>query len=275
MGLMRRARPARRYRHPAGEDLDTVQEQAEALLRDLRDSFAPSYLTLISIIQGVLLGLSFELVSEGRATTGPTDPASLLVFNNIVFIALVWNEYRMGSSMFRWIPSLLDAVIPFTVGGLQAALILTTTRPTTWMAVLAMIYAASVVAYENMYRRAAAEERNALVVDHNRFFRWFNPAISGVLAVGIGLVAWVYASRGADPGWRTLLVVTTLNLLFLARGEVNWQVAVRAARSAVEDTRAAAWRADDDESIVVEPPLAPDHSAGSLTVSREPDRVSG
>jgi hypothetical protein len=45
-------------RHPAEAALDTPEEQAAALLHDLRESFAPSYLTLISIIEGVLLGLT-------------------------------------------------------------------------------------------------------------------------------------------------------------------------------------------------------------------------
>ncbi|NIP80976.1 MAG: hypothetical protein GWM90_17870 [Gemmatimonadetes bacterium] len=241
-------------------------EQAQALLRDLRESFAPSYLTLISIIQGVLLGLSFELVSEGRATTGLADPASLLVFNNIVLIALVWNEYRMGSSMFRWIPSLLDAVIPFTVGGLQAALILTTARPAQWLAGLAVLFAASIPAYENMYRRAAEEERNALVLEHNRFFRWFNPVACCALAVGIGALAAVHLSRGSDPGIGALLAVTLLNGLFLLRGEVNWRIVVRAARTAAREQAPTAGAAADR-------PMAPEQVGFPSPPPGEPDHV--
>lgn len=220
------------FRYPADEDLDTVEEQAEALLRDLRESFAPSYLTLISIIEGVMLALLFELLAEGRLTTAVRDPHTLLVFNNVVLIALVWNEYRMGSCMFRWIPSLLDAMIPFTVGALQGALILASARPVTWLAWLAVLFGASVIAYENMYRRAGGEERNALVLEHNRVFRWLNPALSAVLAVAFGALAVAHASRGTVPGTGLLVGVTLANVLFLVRGEVNWQVIVRTARLA-------------------------------------------
>lgn len=221
----------RTFRHPAEADLDTAPEQAHALLVDLRESFAPSYLTLISIIQGVLLGLVFELISEGRSATGVRDPASVLVFNNVVLIALVWNEYRMGSSMFKWIPSLLDAVIPFTVGALQAALILTTGRPTAWIAWLAVFYVSGAVAFENMYRRSAAEERNAFVLHQNRDFRRLNPLVSVLLAAGMAVLALRHAATATVPGAAELAAITAANLLFLVRGEVNWQVIVRAART--------------------------------------------
>lgn len=219
------------FRHGAEAELDTPAEQAHELLRDLRESFAPSYLTLISIIQGVLLGLMFELVSEGRATTGLFDPASLLVFNNILLIALVWNEYRMGSSMFRWIPSLLDAVIPFTLGAFQAALILTTARPVAWLIWLSVMYVSSAIAFENMYQRAAEEQRNELVLSHNRFFRRFNPLCCLFLAGLLAMAAATHIVRGTTPGLATLLAVTLGNVLFLIRGESNWRVIVRAARS--------------------------------------------
>ena len=220
------------FLHAAEEDLDTPSEQALVLLRDLRESFAPTYLTLISIIEGVLLGLTFELVSEGRATAGGNPLSWLLVFNNVVYIALVWNEYRMGASMFRWIPSLLDAVIPFTLGALQAILILTTSRPLAWLACLAFTYLAATIAYENMYRRAAEEQRNGLVLTHNRIFRRLNPLCCVGLAGLLGLAAASHAARGTEPGVATLLLATAANVLFLIRGELNWLVIVRATRSA-------------------------------------------
>ena len=222
------------FRHPAEPDLDTSAEQAHALLRDLRDSFAPSYLTLISIIEGFLLALIFQLLSEGRSTAGLWDPASILVLNNVVLIVLVWNEYRMGSCMFKWILSLLDALIPFTVGAIQAALILTTSRPVAWLVWLAIFYAGGMIAFENMYRRSAAEERNGFVLLRNRFFRRLNPLCCLVMALGVGGLAAVHLAAGTRPGVAALAAVTAANLAFLLRGEVNWQLVVRATRRAGE-----------------------------------------
>lgn len=223
--------PEPTYRHPAEADLDTAEEQARALLHDLRESFAPSYLTLISIIQGVLLGLMFELVAEGHVRLGLRDPAILLVLNDIVMIMLVWNEYRMGSSMFRWVPSLLDAVIPFMVGGFQAALILTIAHPRAWLGCLATFYLAGIVAYRNMYRRSAEEERNAFVLERNRGFQRLNLAGCLVLAALLWTLFAYHRAVGSTPGWPTLTLVTLVNLTFLVRGELNWRMIVSAARS--------------------------------------------
>jgi hypothetical protein len=223
--------PVEPFRHPAEADLDTLEEQAQALLRDLRESFAPSYLTLISIIEGVLLGLSFELVATGHVQLRLGDCTSLLLFNNLVLIVLVWNEYRMGSSMFRWVPSLADAVIPFMVGGFQAALVLTLARPLAWLGWLAAFYAAGVLAYRNMYRRSSEEARNAFVLVRNDGFQRLN--VVGCLLVSS--VLWTlfafHSTRGSMPGWTSLAVVTLLNLAFLARGEANWRAIVAATRS--------------------------------------------
>lgn len=222
------------YRHPVEAELDTAQEQAHALLVELRNSFAPSYLTLISIIQGVLLGLIFQLLSANWHELSPGDPTVLLVFNNVLLSALVWNEYRMGSYMFRWVPYLLDAVIPFTLGGLQAAIILSVANPGAWLGWLATFYLAAVVAYENMYRRSGAERRNAFVLERNRGFRRLNV----VACLAVSFVFWaafaLHRIGGTTPGLATLLLVTTLNLAFLVRGEVNWRHIITAARRTAE-----------------------------------------
>lgn len=222
---------SRTYLHPAGEEFDTAEEQAHALLVDLRDSFAPSYLTLISIIEGVLLGLMFQLLSDGRPVLRAWDPAVLLVANNVMVIALVWNEYRMGSSMFRWVPSLVDAVIPFAVGGLQAAMILSVSHPLAWLGWLATFYMAGAIAFENMYRRSAEEQRNAFVLGRNSAYRRLNV----ISSIGVSVVLWiVFAAHVAErtmPGLPALLVTTALNAAFLVRGEANWRMIVAAARS--------------------------------------------
>jgi hypothetical protein len=225
-----RGKPA--YQHAAEPELDTPEEQATALLHDLRESFAPSYLTLVSIIEGVLLGLTIELIATGYVVLDLSDPAILLVLNNVLLIAIVWNEYRMGSSMFRWVPSLPDAMIPFMIGGFQAALLLTLNRPVVWLAWLAGFFAAAVIAYCNMYYRAGQEARNAFVIAHNRRFRVWNLVACFLAAGMLGLLALHHAGQGSLPGWRSLGLVTVITTAFLVRGEVNWRVIVAATREA-------------------------------------------
>jgi len=220
------------YAHPAEPDLDTRGEQAGVLLRELHESFAPTYLTLISIIEGVLLGFMFELLSEGRPILHLEDPAALLVLNNVLLIIAVWNEYRMGASMFRWVPSISDAIIPFWLGAIQAALILTVTTPMAWIAWLVPFYLTAALAYENMYRQSATEGRNALVLECNRPFRILNPLGCVAMASALALLVTSEASRGITPGWTPLGVITALNAAFLVRGELNWRRIVATARRA-------------------------------------------
>ena len=79
----------------------------------LREQFAPAYLTLTSIIQGVALstlvlrveGMSehFELANWLLAT------ATLLAF------LLVWHEYLMQALAYVWMPTLVDSALPFGI----------------------------------------------------------------------------------------------------------------------------------------------------------------
>jgi hypothetical protein len=220
------------YQHAAEPELDTPEEQATALLHDLRESFAPSYLTLVSIIEGVFLGLTIELVATGHIVLNPADPAILLVLNNVLLIALVWNEYRMGSSMYRWVPHLPDAMIPFMIGVFQAALLLTLHRPLNWLTWLAGFYAAAMIAYCNMYYRAGREERNAFVIAHNRRFQLYN-VVACIVCAGVpGSLAAYHSGRGSLPGWHSLGLVTLVTAAFMVRGEVNWRMIVAATRAA-------------------------------------------
>jgi len=249
--------PGTAFRHPAGPELDTAEEQASVLLHDLRESFAPSYLTLISIIEGVLLGLGFELIATGH-TPVDTTTAALLAFNNLLLIVVVWNEYRMGSAMFRWVPTLQDALIPFMVGAFQAALLLTGSRPLAWLAWLAAFYATAILAYANMYRRSAEEERNAFVLTQNRPFQRLNLAACAFLSGVLWLLYAQHRRLDTTPGWRTLAVVTLINLVFAVRGDMNWRRIVSATRAAAgplaEIEPRQSSRAHADSNAVPAPP---------------------
>lgn len=218
------------FRHAAEQELDTAEEQAHALLVDLRESFAPSYLTLISIIEGVLLALLFEQLADRHGALQLGDPGVLVLFNNFLLIVLVWNEYRMGSSMFRWVPYLLDAIIPFALGSLQAALVLASAHRLSWLGWLATFYLAAVIAYENMYRRAGEEQCNAFSLEHNRGFRRMNVTACLIASAAIWTLFLLHRLRGSVPGWGTLTAVTAWNLAFVVRGEVSWRMIVAAAR---------------------------------------------
>jgi hypothetical protein len=103
-------------------------------------------------------------------------------------------------------------------------------QPIAWLAWLATFYLAGIVAFENMYRRSAEEQRNAFVLEQNQAFRRLNVLVS----LGLSLLLWTICAahvlRDTAPGWPTWLLVTSLNIAFLVRGELNWRHIVAAAR---------------------------------------------
>ena len=77
----------------------------------LLSQFAPAYLTLSSIIQGVALS---ALVIRVEGNSDHFAPANwLLATATLLAFLLVWHEYLMQALAYVWMPTLLDSVIPF------------------------------------------------------------------------------------------------------------------------------------------------------------------
>src|SRR5260370_8325522 len=73
--------------------------------------FAPAYLTLPSIIQGVALSVLAARVEPTYAQFDATD--WLLTIATFLVFLEVWNEYLMQVLAFVWVPTLLDSLVPF------------------------------------------------------------------------------------------------------------------------------------------------------------------
>jgi hypothetical protein len=86
----------------------------------LKEQFAPAYLTLTSIIQGVALA---ALVQRVESTFQHFDLADwLLAGATLVGFLTVWHEYLMQALAYVWLPTLLDSAVPF--GFLVAELVM-------------------------------------------------------------------------------------------------------------------------------------------------------
>jgi hypothetical protein len=90
----------------------TSEDQAPGqVVQRLKSQFAPAYLTLASIIQGVALS---TLVTRVEATyTGFDAVAWLLTVTTFLVILDIWHEYLMMVLAYVWLPSLLDSLVPF------------------------------------------------------------------------------------------------------------------------------------------------------------------
>lgn len=85
--------------------------RSERVYQRLKDQFAPTYLTLASIIQGVALAF---LAQRIEATAPQLDAADwLLASATFILYLVVWQEYVMQVLAYVWVPTLLDAAIPF------------------------------------------------------------------------------------------------------------------------------------------------------------------
>jgi hypothetical protein len=77
----------------------------------MKSLFAPAYLTLTSIIQGVALA---ALVNRIESTSPQFDATNWLLAAAMLLIVLdIWHEYLMQSLAFVGMPTLLDSVVPF------------------------------------------------------------------------------------------------------------------------------------------------------------------
>jgi hypothetical protein len=83
----------------------------------LKESFGPTYLTAVSVIQGVALAdLGASVLLGYRAFT---LIHWLLVALTFLLLILIWNAYTSQSTLWSWLPDLRDALIPFVFGALE------------------------------------------------------------------------------------------------------------------------------------------------------------
>jgi hypothetical protein len=83
----------------------------ERISQRLKDQFAPAYLTLTSIIQGVALSV---LAARVESTYTQFDATNwLLAIASFLGVLALWQEYLMQVLEFVWVPTLLDSLVPF------------------------------------------------------------------------------------------------------------------------------------------------------------------
>jgi hypothetical protein len=136
----------------------------EALAARFKGQIATAYLTLSSIIQGVLISALVVRVEGAYTSFGAADwllgAATLLAF------LLIWHEYLMQALAFVWLPTLLDSLIPFTflvVGLFLAHFVYGNQRA--WLLAAAARFAVGIAAWgtSHISSRAHAEENIAVV----------------------------------------------------------------------------------------------------------------
>jgi len=126
----------------------------------LKDSLSPIYLTLLSVIQGVVLA-DLSLVVAANYQQFTLMHWLLVLFNFGVLIG-IWNHYMMNNKLWEWIPDLRDACIPFVVGTLELFLNHTIFLSlSAWLFTFALLYLMGALAMWHARWRAGKEGENA------------------------------------------------------------------------------------------------------------------
>ena len=171
----------------------------------LKDSFAPTYLTVLSVIQGVALADLASVVVAGYQQF--TIVQWLLVVFTFVVLIIIWNQYAMQSSAVYWVPDFRDAAFPFLFGALELLLNHTIRLSVSaWLVVLAVIMSLGVLASWYSEVRAKEEDENAQLMSLlNRGLRLGMLYTLGIsllflLLAVVSLVGSVEATDGVQTG---------------------------------------------------------------------------
>jgi len=107
------------------------------------------YFTIVSIIQGVALGtLLIKTSSEFRA--GGLIDASLLAALGLLMIVYVWFAYITAGITYGWEPSWVGSFLPFVIGFLESAIILSSSRPVLMFGLFTFMAGAGVLEHLDM-----------------------------------------------------------------------------------------------------------------------------
>ncbi|HEV7508975.1 MAG TPA: hypothetical protein VGS07_29130 [Thermoanaerobaculia bacterium] len=232
------------------------QRAAAAIRARMLDSFAPTYLTLISILQGSLLGYLF-IVSDGFLGNLKDQSMTSLGLARILFIGAdlvvniaTWNEYRMGSTTFVWIPRLLDTLVPFGLAMIQFSLVRTIMlHPKYWFLSVAGFWVIAGFAFWHMYCRASGEpEINGAALQALSLEKRSNH----LLCAGGATVNLIFAALLWDltinqiQSSIALLISATMSTVFMVmvfvRGELSWNRVIRFSRGGQEKVPGCATR---------------------------------
>lgn len=87
------------------------------LLSQLKSSFTPIYLTVLSIVQAVALAELASVVADDYQ--GFTLVQWALVLLTFLILIIIWNHMTTDAMTWAWIPDFRDSAIPFLLGAFE------------------------------------------------------------------------------------------------------------------------------------------------------------
>lgn len=199
---------------------------SEEFAKRITGSFPSVYLTIISIIQGVALGIlasnSFGYVK--RVGPLPHDWPLVLIYTvfSLLLIILVSFEYTWFIGVFQWSPTFWDALVPIVLGFTEVGPMFFLDRPRVWWLLTAFFCLAGAGGYLNSLLNCKEEmfggNRQAYELTRGDLRTSFRLSLSGMVVCVIA--SWLAKSLGSSWQGQTwfLLPLSAYAFYMLQRG---------------------------------------------------------
>jgi hypothetical protein len=224
----------------------TNEPYRHVIHRRLKESYGPTYLTILSMIQSVSLGdLSFVVASHHQYFT---LVQWILTLNAFCVLIIIWNVFSVQSVLWIWIPDVRDGMVPFVVGALELFLNYAITASlSTWLIALSLIGIAGAAGTWHIRWRSSREPDNLELL--SRLDGHIN-AYAGYLIGGscfLLVLAWMSSAAGLDvaAGLPELRGILALGIALLATAALAGSLAI----FQVLWRHAVAYARTDDEAI--------------------------
>jgi hypothetical protein len=178
----------------------------DSFKRSMLSSFPSVYLTTISIIQGVALGILAQQTFSGvHGNLRETFPFALA---SLVTIMVISYEYTWFVGMFRWPPRVWDTLVPFLLGFAEAAPMFFLRDAKMWWLWTAVFCIVGALAFVNTLSRC----RSSMFKPH-RACRVVREELVGNIALCLAWAAMLLLKYAIHPTQTTISVNDRLLLI--------------------------------------------------------------
>lgn len=170
------------------------------------------YLILISIVQGVILGYFFKILGEPIKFNSYNW---VFAFITLLIIILVWHEYVNGMSIFGWVLTVVDSIIPFLMGIAEWLLIskINDAEGDKFFFYLFVLMIIACIPYANMLKQAKKEP------DNEKIFKIISPyIISSMVCIFVASLIFLFfflASSLLKTSYLSCSLFSVLIMLFI------------------------------------------------------------